>query len=90
MVCLGLAEGARAFCESKLRQDLKAHALSLSHLTFTTRIRIFHFMDQPPFPCTPIVISRGRKFNTEVGDIRASVHLAALALLRAETSLDSP
>jgi hypothetical protein len=44
VVCLGLAEGAKAFCESKLRQDLMAHALSLSHLTFVTTIRIFHFL----------------------------------------------
>jgi hypothetical protein len=67
----------------------KLAAAAWAKSTTATRIRIFHFMDQPPFPCTPIVISRGRKFNTEVGDIRASVHLAALALLRAETSLDS-
>jgi hypothetical protein len=44
VVCLGLAEGAKAFCESELRQDLIAHALSLSHLTFVTTIRIFHVL----------------------------------------------
>jgi hypothetical protein len=50
VVCLELAEGAKAFCESKLRQDLKAHALSLSHLTFVTTIRTFHFYGSPSFP----------------------------------------
>ena len=41
---LGLAAGAKAFCESELRQDLKAHALSLSHLTCVATVRIFHFL----------------------------------------------
>lgn len=72
VVCLGLAEGARAFCESKLRQDSKAHALSLSHLTYVTAIKVFHLrMDQPPFPCTPMVISGGCKFKMEDAERRS-------------------
>jgi hypothetical protein len=66
VVCLGLAEGAKAFLRIQLRQDLMAHALSLSHLTFVTTIRIFHFFkDRPPFPCMPIIISSGGKLNME-------------------------
>jgi len=71
VVCLGLAEGAKALCESKLRQDSKAHALSLSHLTYVTTIKVFHLrMDQPPFPCTPMVISGGCKFKMEDAERR--------------------
>ena len=37
----GLAEGAKAFCESRLREGLIAHDLSPSHLAFVPTIRIF-------------------------------------------------
>gem|GEM_PF-6981104 len=33
-----------------LKQDLKACALSLSHLTFVTTFRTFHFLGSPSFP----------------------------------------
>src|SRR5256885_8689912 len=50
-----------------------AHALSLSHLTFVTTIRIFHlFSDRPPFPCTSIIISSGCKFNPEVAPVAST------------------
>jgi hypothetical protein len=32
------------------RQDFRAYALSLSHLTFITTIRIFHLVGSPSFP----------------------------------------
>jgi len=73
VVCLGLAEGAHAFCESnESSPGLKARALSLSHLTIGTTFRNLHFLDQPPFPCSLIIISGSSKFNTQFQPLRSS------------------
>ena len=73
---LGLAEGAQGLCESQFRQDLKAHALSLSHLTFVTTIRILHLLDRPPFPCKARIQSLNSEVKSSGTDGVSSLYLA--------------
>lgn len=88
VVCLGLAEGAKAFCESKLRQDLIAHALSLSHLTFVTTIKNFHFYGSPSFP---VFIHNNFKWQQiQYGSCRTDRRPVERANIRTETAALQP
>ena len=49
-------------CVAEFARSLELNALSLSHLTFVTTIRILHLLDRPPFPCK----ARIQSLNSEV------------------------
>lgn len=50
VVCWDWLKARRPYTNHNFAQDLKTHALSLSHLTYTTTIRILHIFGSPSFP----------------------------------------